>query len=308
MDHSQPHSWRFARTVLVAIGVVVLLAAPAGAGRRAFKRELVPTGADPNAKGRAKLVLRSDSNGRFDLMVHHLDPGSTFDVLVGGVNVGTLSTNGGGKGGARFRSRPRPHDALLGFDPRGRDVVVRNGDGQDVLQGTVPDDADASEVACCVPGHHGETECEDRTADECTQAGGTVSAAASCLPNPCTDAPAPQGVVCCIADSAEGALLHDEEGDDDNRQVECEDDLTQAECTARGGAVVEASSCEPNPCMATPPPSNVAPCCVPDDDGAECEVFTPERCVARGGTTASSISCEPDPCGGPHGGRHGEGD
>jgi hypothetical protein len=308
-------------TVLSAVGLALLLVAPAEAARRTLKHELSATGADPNASGHAKLLLHSDSDGKFDLIAHHLDPDASFQVLVGGVNVGALKTNHSGNGRAAFRSRPRTHDALLGFDPRGRLVTVRNADGQDVLSGDLPDGGAAAEVACCLS-HEGRMRCDDQTADSCTAAGGTVATAPSCLPDPCGGIPAPQGVVCCVPDSAEGAMLRDESGDDDGdhdgegdddsasgAHVECTADLDQAGCTAAGGSVVQATSCHPNPCAPTPPPVNVAPCCVPDDDGTECEMYTAERCITRGGTSPGGTSCASHPCGdsGRHG-RHGSDD
>jgi hypothetical protein len=39
-------------------------------------------------------------------------------------------------------------------------------------------------------------------------------------------------------------------------------------------------------------------CCVPDDDGTECEDRTPDECVARGGTVSTATSCVPNPCDG----------
>jgi hypothetical protein len=321
--------------VLAAIGLGLLLAVPAGAARRTLKRELSSTGADSNASGRAKLVLRSDSNGKFDLIGHHLDRGATFQVLVGGVNVGALKTNHGGNGRATFRTRPRAQDALLGFDPRGQRVTVRNADGQDVLGCDLPDGGAADEVPCCLS-HEGHIRCDGRTAESCTAAGGTVAMAPSCLPDPCGGGPEPEGVVCCTGDSAEGALLRDESGydggDDDGdgehgdgdhgdsddgdsdsasgAHVGCTDDLDQAGCVARGGSVVQATSCHPNPCAPTPPPVNVAPCCVPDDDDTECEMYVPERCTARGGTSPGGTSCASHSCGDPghHGRPHGHGD
>jgi hypothetical protein len=45
----------------------------------------------------------------------------------------------------------------------------------------------ADEVVCCLPdrGGDGLDECEDLTADVCVAAGGTVSTATSCTPDPC---------------------------------------------------------------------------------------------------------------------------
>jgi len=283
---------------LIAIAAILalgLVAAPASASKR-VKQSLSATDTDQNARGRAQLFLSSDQDGKFEVLVKKLDPDVTFDVIVNGVKVGTLTTTGGGDGRARFRTQPRGDDQLLGFDPRGATVIVRNAAGENVLTGTVPDQTESDEVACCTTrdhgDHEGEVECEDRTADECTAEGGTVAAAASCIPNPCAGAPPPAGeVTCCIPDH-----------EDDGGEVECED-RTADECANEGGIVVTATSCDPNPCSPTPAAPEIV-CCVPDDgdrhrspdDGPECEVITADRCTARSGTQSTAASCDPDPC------------
>ena len=213
--------------------------------------------------------------------------------------MGTLSTKGGGSGSVRFRSRPRGYDLLLGFDPRGQIVTVRSSSGADVLVGSVPGGSSGADVlvgsvpggstgtpsdnvVCCIPDDRG-SECEDRTADECTAQGGTVSTATSCLPNPCADAPPVEAdVVCCLPDDS---------------GPECED-RTAAECAAQGGLAVQATSCDPNPCAATPPADANTRCCLPDDGAAECEDRTPAQCIARGGIDMGPGSCTPNPCAG----------
>jgi hypothetical protein len=284
-------------TAFGALGALALLAAPAAARPVKVKLALAATGVDPNADGRTQLVLKNASDGKFDVMVRKVDRDTAFEVLVNGVKVGTLTTSGGGNGKASFRSRPRGHDQLLGFDPRGAVVTLRNADGQDVLTGTVPDDSvDPTAVVCCLPaGGDGEVECEDRGADACTQAGGTVSAATSCLPDPCGGAtPPPVEVICCIAGSATGAFS---QGHDDGGEVECED-RTQAACAAAGGTVVPATSCTPNPCTPTPPPADEIVCCVShhSHSATECEVLTPATCTAREGTPSTAAACTPDAC------------
>ena len=282
------------RGSLVAVAAILalgVLAAPAGAHKR-VKQALTPTATDRNARGHAQLVLHTDQDGKFDVVAKKLDADQTFDVIVNTVKVGTLTTTGGGNGLARFRTNPHGDDQLLGFDPRGAMVVVRDSAGEDILTGTVPDSTDPAEVACCVTDDHGEhdgeVECEDRTPDECTAEGGTVATAASCIPNPCAGAPPPAGaVICCIPDDGE-----------DNTEVECED-RTPEECANEGGLVVTATSCDPNPCTPTPAAPEIV-CCVPESedghDGQECEVITADRCTARGGTPSTATSCDPDPC------------
>jgi hypothetical protein len=267
----------------LALGVLMVSGRPATAGER-IKHELMPV-ADANARGLARLTLKASDDGRFELRVRNLDANTTYEILVGGVRVGTLSTRGAGSGSARFRSRPRGHDQLLGFDPRGQIITVRSAAGEDVLVGTVPavsTGTASDQVVCCIPDDQG-SECEDRTADECTTQGGTVSTATSCLPNPCADAPPVDAdVVCCLPDDT---------------GPECED-RAAAECAAQGGVVVQATSCQPNPCAATPPADADTRCCLPDDSGAECEDRTPAQCIALGGIDMGPGSCTPNPCAG----------
>jgi hypothetical protein len=323
--------------ILMAILALTLVAAahsPAVAREQKVKQPLVTTGVDPDASGQAALALKAPAVGQFDVRVHKLDRKATFEIIVDGVHVGDIVTNGGGGGKVRFRSRPRGHDLSLGFDPRGKTIVVRGVGGDDVLASTFPDAQPGSpaDVVCCIPDDEG-PECEDRTADECAAQGGTVSNATSCLPNPCVGAPAVgEDIVCCIPDDegpecedrtqaecmAQGGTvvqatscesnpcapapppqgdvvccLPDNGGDG---PAECED-RTAADCTAAGGTVSDATSCTPDPCNAVPPPVQEIACCVPDDSGAECEDRTPDQCTAQGGTPASTGTCVPDPCG-----------
>jgi hypothetical protein len=280
------YRWNGALAVVAATAALGLAAGPAAATSGSpvvVKEPLATSGVDANAHGRARLILQTDADGRFEVVVKALTPDTTFAVVVNDVQVGTLTTTGGGNGKARFRTRVRGHDQLLGFDPRGQRVVVRDAAGEDVLTGTIPDDSvDPTEVACCLPDGEeaGEVECEDRTPDDCTAAGGTVATAATCLPNPCEAAP-PGGsdIVCCLPE---------------NDGAECED-RTQDQCTQEGGMVVMGTSCDPNPCAPTPPVNEVQ-CCVPEDSGFECEDRTQTECGAEGGTDMGAGTCSPDPC------------
>jgi hypothetical protein len=231
--------------------------------------------------------VRSASDGRFELRASGLTPGQSYDVVFSGVSVGTLTAADDGKARARFRSQPRSSsDLLLGFDPRGSVLVVRDASGQDVLAGDVPaggNASDDSKIVCCVPDDRG-PECEDRTADECTAQGGTVSTATTCLPNPCDTVtpPTEDKVVCC---------------EPDDSGPECEDRSVE-ECSASGGIVVEATSCSDNPCAAVPPVDTLTRCCTADDSGNECEVRLPSECMARGGVDVGAGTCSVDACAG----------
>ena len=246
---------------------------------------LASTGVDDDARGGVKLSVKNASDGTFEIKVQRLDPNAAYDVLVDGVLVGQITTKGGGSGKIRFRSRPRSsHDQLLGFDPRGALVVVRDASGQDVLAVQLADNpaTDDGDVICCVPDDGG-PECEDRTAAECAAAGGTATTATSCLPNPCAGTPPPTdaGVVCCIPDDS---------------GPQCEDRSADA-CALEGGVAVEAASCDPNPCVSvTPPDNDDVQCCLPDDMGTECEDRTPAQCAVEGGVSAGAGVCAPDSC------------
>ena len=176
--------------VLLASILVTAAHTPASASGKKVKLVLVTTGADANASGKASLALKQASVGQFEIQVRKLAPKATFQVIVDGVHVGDLVTNGGGGGKIRFRSRPRGNDLSLGFDPRGKSIVVRDADGNDVLAADFPVTPPGApgNVVCCVPDDQG-PECEDRTADECAAQGGSVASATSCLPNPCVGAP-----------------------------------------------------------------------------------------------------------------------
>lgn len=290
------------RTTLAIGAAVLVLTVTAAAAAVVVKQRLRGTSKAPRATGQATLMLTKLSKGTFLVIGRHLPRRHTFDVIVRGVKVGTLTTNGGGSGKAKFRTGGGRGNQLLGFDPRGAEVVVRDDtNGDDDLVGDMPDEGSAAGAfACCLPDDDGETECEELTPTACTNAGGTSSKATSCLPDPCATTP-PPGTVCCIPGSAQGAF------EDEDPEVECEDDISAAACTSAGGSFVMASSCEPNPCAPTPPPMQVV-CCVPEDAGAEgdqgqnmgngteCEILTPEVCAAEQGTATTATSCEPNPC------------
>jgi len=272
--------------VLAMVTTLAMTATVAGARSRTEteKGSLASTGADDNAKGSAKLQVRKGSDGRFEIQVQKLDKRATYEALVNGVLVGRLTTSGGGSGRLRFRSTPRSSkDLLLGFDPRGALVVIRNATGEDVLAvtlggATVPD----GKVICCIPNDSG-PECEDRTPADCTAQGGTASIATSCLPNPCAGTPPPPGgdVTCCIPDDS---------------GPECED-RSADDCAVQGGVVVQAASCTPNPCASSVPPSDSdVQCCLADDSGPQCEDRTPAECAVAGGVNAGTGTCALDSC------------
>jgi hypothetical protein len=273
--------------MLAAIAALGLSAMPTEARARTEteRGSLSSTGVDDDARGKVKLKVRNSSDGRLDLQVQKLASSATYDVLVDGVLVGQFTTSAKGSGHVRFRSHPRSSkDVLLGFDPRGALLVVRDDSGHDVLAVALADTGSVSggDVICCIPDDRG-PECEDRTPAECTAQGGTASPATSCLPNPCAGGPPPAGgdVICCIPDDS---------------GPECED-RTADDCAVQGGIVVQATSCVPNPCGSSVPPANDdIQCCLADDTGPSCEDRTPAACATSGGVNAGAGTCTPNPC------------
>lgn len=232
---------------LAAVAIIGLGALPGIASAKSEKHSgsFASTGVDDDANGGAKLLVKNESDGKFEIKGKRLDADATYDVLVDGVLVGQFTTNGGGSGRIRFRSRPHGSDLLLGFDPRGAVVVVRNAAGQDVLAMQIADDTSTADgdIICCIPDDSG-PECEDRTADECALEGGVAVAATSCDPNPCASVtpPANDDVMCCLADDS---------------GPECED-RTPAQCAIEGGTSAGVGVCAVDTCSAVPPPSGNA--------------------------------------------------
>src|SRR5215468_2698936 len=107
---------------VVLTGVGTLFAVGVHGSR--VKQNLNPTSMAPNANGKAQLTLKSSKNGKFQLTAKHLAGGKQFDVIVGGVKVGSMTTSAGGSGHARFKTQPSGKFGMLGFDPRGSQVIV----------------------------------------------------------------------------------------------------------------------------------------------------------------------------------------
>jgi hypothetical protein len=293
---------------LLAAGLVLGTVAVAAASSNAKLNDtLTATGSAPDAAaGKASLKLQKKpgktTKGNFTVKVKHLDGSSHYDLIVGGAKVGTITTNGGGNGSAAFSTTPGGTKSLLGFDPRGHTVILRDptGSGTDVLVGTVPDDSTGSQ-ACCTTGSDGESECEDVSPDPVTgvvTCAGTIPKDAngapitSCLPDPCNPAAPPPtpssgpgtSTVCCILDTQDAEAT----------QTECDDSL--GECAAHGGALVQVqlpatfnegdNPCDliPDPCQSVPtvtptpggPPPVPALCCVPHVSSDPTEVEAPE--------------------------------
>src|SRR5262249_9062304 len=155
-------------------------------------------------------------------------------LVVGGVRIGSFTTNGAGSGKVKLSTHPKSSEGLLGVDPRGKAIEVRDDQGDDDLEGDMPgDDGSAGGAfACCGPDDDDGAECEVETPDECTAEGGMTQVGIdSCIPNPCgATPPGEEDVVCCFPGSSTGAFV------DEESEAGC-DEVSAQECAMAGGAV-----------------------------------------------------------------------
>src|SRR5262245_16091121 len=168
----------FLKAVLVVGGLLAAGSAPnAMAGAPVAQTTLSVTSHAPGAHGRAKLALKSASRGRFRVVARKLTPETSFDLMVGGIKVGSFTTNAAGHGKVTLSTHPKRSEGLLGVDPRGKAIEVRDDGGNDDLEGEMPgeDDSAAGAFVCCVPDSDG-AECEVETPDECSDEGGMTQA------------------------------------------------------------------------------------------------------------------------------------
>jgi hypothetical protein len=273
----------------LALGGLMTLGPLAAEARSTrISQDLGATGADDDASGEVKILIRDSSKGlrgQMEVKARRLEPERRYEIEIEGVRIGSLTTRRNGSGKAKFDSKPKPGKQLLGVDPRGKLAELLSGQGATVLQTAVSASTlDPSKVRCCLPDDSG-PDCEDRTAAECSAAGGIDLGPGSCLPNPCSGPPPPEpedDIACCLPDDS---------------GPECED-RTPAECSAQGGINIGAAVCLPNPCSGpTPPPDDDIRCCLPDDSGPECEDRTVAECATLGGVNIGAGACLPDnPC------------
>ena len=286
--------WLERRLLICTVAVMLALQATAPPATGAMRLSLYLTARSPGAhtQGQATVIvrrLRRGLDGTLLVVVRNLDAHTTYEIVVRGVRIGTLTTNGRGRGRARFRTHPRGHDQLLGVDPRGKRIAVHTLIGSDTLKGVVPEHAGrAGAVRCCVPEEKDEApECERVTAEKCQAKEGMNLGAGSCMPSPCPPPPPPpQKTRCCVPE-------HDND-DEEESEVECKQ-RTPAWCAQKGGVDIGPGRCDDRACPPTPPPNRIQ-CCVPEDDENECKLLTPEKCHASDGTSLGTGTCDPDPC------------
>ena len=275
----------------LVLTIMALLAVPA-VHAATVKQTLQATGVVAGAQGTASFALGGSASrgrhGKLKVAARHLPAGKSFNVSVAGVRIGTLTTNGAGSGSASFSNPQKGHAQLLGVDPQGHLVEVSDDQGEDVMEGDMPDDQNQGDIQCCVPDDDG-TECEETSPADCTAANGTNMGAGSCFPNPCPTTPPSGDIVCCVPDAG---------------QEDCNEE-SAADCADENGVNLGAVACEPDPCAPTMP--GIIRCCVPENDDAqgnenqqgdagECEQLTATDCTNEGGVSVGPGSCEPNPC------------
>jgi hypothetical protein len=95
--------------VLVAAAIAAV-AVDAGAKTK-IRQPLTATAHAPRVKGVARLGLHTPMTGKFTIKVRRLPSGKTFDVVVNGVKVGTLTSGPSGNGAVKFNTSGAGHAA-----------------------------------------------------------------------------------------------------------------------------------------------------------------------------------------------------
>src|SRR5438094_16063 len=275
-------SVRIKRGAVTFFAVVTVVLAAARPEVRAATRvgvELSAANAAAGGRGGATVFARRLHQGldaALTVVVRKLDSSTTYDVTVGGVRVGTLTTNAAGNGRARFRTRPRAQDQFLGVDPRAKTIGVRAPAGVDEHRDRDDDDG----VRCCVLDEdENENDCKFISADRCQARNGMMIGQGSCDPNPC---PQPGTTRCCLP-----------EDDDDENEVECKQ-RTPERCQAKGGTDIGPGVCDDAAC----PVPELVRCCIQEDDDPDdidCRQRTEEQCAAQGGMSIGAGSCGDNP-------------
>src|SRR5262249_25744190 len=222
------------RVALAALAMLLGSAVfEARAATQSLKMRLVPSGAEPRARGKVLMSLREGANGldaKLEIVVRRLDRRATFEVVLQGVRIGTIATRGNGNGRARFRNRPHHRDQRLGPAPRGGVPPLGKPSGTDILATLLPGrSSDPDHVQCCVAGG---SRCASLTGEECAAGGGVDRGAGSCLPDPCASPASSPPVTCCVPDT-----------DGPTCEIDAEPD-----CAASSGIVVDGGTCTPDPC------------------------------------------------------------
>ena len=96
-----------------------------------LEQNLVSTGLDTDASGRAEYEVRADGRRDFKVEVEDL-PLGTYQLWVAGVQRGNLSVqsfNGQNKGEIEFRNPAESGKPLLNFDPRGQLLEIKSATG-----------------------------------------------------------------------------------------------------------------------------------------------------------------------------------
>lgn len=115
----------------VALGLFLALALPSVASAKdqvSIRVDLVNTGADPDADGKAEYREKNKKlRARFKVEAEDLEP-ANYDVLVGGVVRGVLDVrmqpDGSVEGELQWDTKAQGNKRRLDFDPRGQLVTI----------------------------------------------------------------------------------------------------------------------------------------------------------------------------------------
>jgi len=115
------------RYLSVAAGIALILAAGVGAAaasggpKNQIKVFMRSSGVEPEAQGKI-IAVTNKAQSFFTIQVQGMDPSTSFDVIVNGAVVDSLTTDVGGEG--RVTHRSRTNGAPLPYDPRSTTVEV----------------------------------------------------------------------------------------------------------------------------------------------------------------------------------------
>jgi hypothetical protein len=180
---------------LIAVGSIVVSGEALAKRRPSVKGQLTATAADPNAEGNFEENVEDglpdapeDVQGDLTVTAKKLAPRATFGVNVGGVSIGTLTTNRTGSGKAKFSSRPRGRTQPLSVDPRGKLIALTSETDGEVLEGEVSDPTTPGGIQCCLDTHDQSGDqigCDSLLPADCVAAGGVDMGPGTCEPDPC---------------------------------------------------------------------------------------------------------------------------
>ncbi|HZE88260.1 MAG TPA: hypothetical protein VE404_01865 [Verrucomicrobiae bacterium] len=92
-------------------------------GHNLIKSSMLNTGVEPTGRGMAELISNK-AQTFFQIKVRNLTPGTSYDVMVDGTVMDTITTDASGEGRVIHRARAHGAATALPYDPRGASVDV----------------------------------------------------------------------------------------------------------------------------------------------------------------------------------------